>query len=358
MFSMKKLGWNAFFEDQFQQRKEQGLSVGRVLKEARHQYRIYTPQGVVDGDVSGHFQYTAIDRSDYPTVGDWVTIRQCNDYAQIEKVLARKSAFSRNKAGKEVQKQVVAANIDYLCIVCGLDGGRNFNLRGIERYIAMTLEGGAKPVIVLNKSDLCADKELALLQAQSVGDAYPIHLVSALTHEGLEEFSMSFESGSTIAFSGHSGVGKSSLINSLLGSSEMKTGALRKSDLRGRHTTSHKELFFLKSGAMVIDTPGMRELQLWGSQQSLNDTFSEIQEAAQRCRFNDCSHQNEPGCAIRKLLIDGSLEMERYENYLDMRSELSFLESKVNKKKNNERKAKEKALSKLIRQSQKNYKRQ
>ncbi|WP_319467988.1 ribosome small subunit-dependent GTPase A [uncultured Pseudodesulfovibrio sp.] len=357
MFNMKKLGWNTFFEEQFQPYKEQGLSVGRVLREVRHQYRIYTPQGVVDGDVSGHFQYTAVNRADYPTVGDWVVIRQCGDYAQIEKVLPRVSAFSRNKAGTEVQEQVVAANIDYLCIVCGLDGGRNFNLRGIERYIAMTMEGGAKPVIVLNKSDLCADGELALLQARSVADALPIHLVSALTHEGLEDFSTSFENGSTVAFAGHSGVGKSSLINTLLGRAELKTGSLRESDLRGRHTTSHKELFFLESGAMVIDTPGMRELQLWGSPQNLDDTYGEIHEAAQRCRFNDCSHQNEPGCAVRELLIEGSLEMERYENYLDMRSELLFLESKVNEKKNHDRKAKEKALSRLIRQSQKYGKR-
>lgn len=358
MFSMQELGWNPFFEDQFQPYKHQGFNVGRVVKESRHQYRIYTPQGVVNGDVSGHFQYTAINRADYPTVGDWVVIRQCDDYAQIEKVLTRASAFSRNRAGSETQEQVIAANIDYLCIVCGLDGGRNFNLRGVERYIAMTMEGGAKPIIVLNKADLCADKALALLQAQSVAEDLPIHVVSAMTQEGLETFSTSFRPGSTIAFTGHSGVGKSSLINALLGRSALKTGSLRESDLRGKHTTSHKELFFLESGAMVIDTPGMRELQLWGSRQSLDDTYGEIHEAAKRCRFNDCTHQNEPGCAVRELLIDGSLEMERYENYLDMRSELHFLESKVNEKKKHERKAKEKALSKCIRKSLKNNKRQ
>ncbi|NDV24131.1 ribosome small subunit-dependent GTPase A [Desulfovibrio sp. JC022] len=351
MMNINKLGWNSFFEDQFQTYREQGLSVGRVLREVRGQYTLYSAQGLISGDVSGHFHYRAIDRSDYPTVGDWVVFRQCADYAQIEHVLERRSGFSRNSAGSQAQEQVVAANIDYLCIVCGLDGGRNFNLRGIERYIAMAVEGGAKPIIVLNKADLCDDREIALLQAQSVAENIPIHMLSALTKEGVDEFSMSFEKGSTIAFSGQSGVGKSSLINCLLGMETLKTGNLRESDLRGKHTTTHKELFFLKSGAMVIDTPGMRELQLWGSRKSLDQTYGEIHEAAKNCRFRDCTHQNEPGCAVRELLIDGSLETERYENYSDMRAELAFIESKVDETKRHARKAKEKQLSKLIRKT-------
>ncbi|WP_419781566.1 ribosome small subunit-dependent GTPase A [Maridesulfovibrio sp.] len=357
MINLNKLGWNESFNDQFKPYKEQGLSVGRVLKEVRQQYSLYTEEGLLSGDVSGHFHFTAVDRSDYPTVGDWVVFRRCGDYAQIEQVLPRTSAFSRNSSGKEMQEQVVVANIDYLCIICGLDGGRNFNLRSIERFIAMAVEGGARPVIVLNKADLCSDRELAMLQAGSVAEDIPIHMVSAVTGEGVDEFSISFEKGSTLAFSGQSGVGKSSLINCLLGRETLKTRGLRESDLRGRHTTTHKELFFLASGAMVIDTPGMRELQLWGSRASLDKTYSEIHEAAKRCRFRDCTHQNEPGCAVRELLMDGSLEVERYENYSDMRAELSFIESKVNDKKRQQRKAQEKALSKLIRRSQKNNKR-
>ncbi|WP_421903941.1 ribosome small subunit-dependent GTPase A [Maridesulfovibrio sp.] len=354
MMNIEQLGWNSYFADQFRPYKEQGLSVGRVLREVRQQYTLYSEQGLISGDVSGHFHYTAMDRSDYPTVGDWVVFRQCADYAQIEHVLDRTSGFSRNNAGSGDREQVIVANIDYLCIVCGLDGGRNFNLRSIERYITMAVEGGAQPVIVLNKADICTDREIALLQAQSVAGDIPVHMVSAITKEGVDDFSMSFEKGSTVAFSGQSGVGKSSLINCLLGMETLKTASLRESDLRGRHTTTHKELFFLKSGAMVIDTPGMRELQLWGSRKSLDETYSEIHEAAKHCRFRDCTHQNEPGCAVRELLINGSLETERYENYSDMQTELAFIESKVDEKKRHARKAKDKQLSKLIRRTMKN----
>lgn len=358
MITIDKLGWNSFFDLQFQAVKSDGLSVGRVLKEVRHQYTLYTTQGFVEGEVSGYFHFTVENRSDYPTVGDWVVFRSCDHFVQIEKVLERTSVFSRNRSGNKAEEQVIAANIDYLCVVSGLDGGRNYTLRGIERYITLAVDGGINPIIVLNKSDLCADKDIALLQARSVAEDIPIHLVSTVTKEGIDNLSMSFPEGASVAFTGPSGVGKSSLINCLVGTESAKTGKLRRSDLRGKHTTSHKELFFLQSGAMIIDTPGMRELQLWGSQNSLEDVYSEIHEAAQRCRFNDCSHRNEPGCAVLELLVDGSLEMERYENYLDLYSELAFIEPKVNENKKLVRKAKAKELSKLIRKSQRIPKRQ
>lgn len=358
MITLDKLGWNSFFNAQFQLVKNKRLSIGRVLKEVRHQYTLYTTQGFVEGEVSGNFHFTVENRSDYPTVGDWVAFGSSDSLVQIEKVLERTSVFSRNRSGNKAEEQVIAANIDYLCIVSGLDGGRNYTLRGIERYITLAVDGGITPVIILNKSDLCTDGEIALLQARSVAEDIPIHLVSSVTKEGIDDLSMSFPEGASVAFTGPSGVGKSSLINCLLGSETVKTGELRRCDLRGRHTTSHKELFFLKSGAMVIDTPGMRELQLWGSQDSLKEAYNEIHEAAQRCRFSDCSHRNEPGCAVLELLVDGSLEMERYENYLDLRSELAFIESNVKEKRNHERKAKAKELSKLIRKSQNIAKRQ
>ena len=347
--NIKMLGWSDFFEGQFQPFNEQGLIAGRVLKEVRHLYTIYTDEGILEGEVSGRFHFTAANKSDYPTVGDWVVLRRFDSFAVIENVLLRKSAFSRKSAGDTTQEQVVVANIDYLCIVCGLDGGRNFNLRGIERYIAMTVDGGATPVLILNKVDLCNDRKGILFQAKSVSSDIPIHMVSALTGEGMDDLSMGFDAGSTVAFTGHSGVGKSSLINYLLRREEIKTGGVRSRDLRGRHTTTHKELFFLEGGAMVIDTPGMRELQLWGDKESLDETYIEIHEAAKRCRFSDCSHQNEPGCAVQQLLMAGSLDIGRYENYLDMRAELQFLESRVSEKERLERKRREKELTKRIR---------
>ena len=345
---LSTLGWNKFFEKNFEYLKIQGLKPGRVVKESRHLYRVYFEEGQLQAEVSGHFHYTAVYKSDYPTVGDWVALRIVDNTAMIEKVLPRRSAFSRKAAGHEIEEQVVAANIDYLCIVCGLDGGRNFNLRGIERYLAMAREGGAQPVLVLNKVDLCTHRQEALLKARSVGGDIPVYLVSALDGEGTGELGMSFTTGSTVAFAGPSGVGKSALINKLMGADVQATGSQRDSDLRGRHTTTHKELFFLEGGAMVIDTPGMRELQLWGSEDGLEDTFSEIYEAARNCRFRDCTHQDEPGCGVVQLLEEGGLEVERYQNYLDMRAELKYLESRVSEKGRLERKNREKELSRII----------
>ena len=347
--NMEMLGWDDYFEHQFRQYTDRGVIAGRVFKEVRHLYTIYTAEGVLEGEISGRFHFTAMNRSDYPTVGDWVVLRRVDTYGIIEKVLSRKSAFSRKIAGNKTEEQVVVANIDHLGIVCGLDGGRNFNLRGIERYLAMTVEGGAAPVIVLNKVDLCADREAALLQAKRIPGDTPVYMVSALTGEGMAELSRGFGSGSTVAFTGHSGVGKSSLINHLLGREALRTNELRRHDLRGRHTTTHKELFFLEGGAMVIDTPGMRELQLWGNEESLEETYDEIYEAAKGCRFADCTHRNEPGCAVQQLLTEGSLDIGRYHNYLNMSAELQFLESRVSEKKRLERKRKEKELSRHIR---------
>lgn len=343
---LNQLGWNEFFERGFSPFEEQGMIPGRIVRETHHLYNVYTANGRHPAQISGLFHYRAAVRSDYPTIGDWVAMTESGGTFVIEKVLARKSAFSRKTAGREIDEQIIAANIDILFIVNALDGGRNFNMRGIERYIAMAVEGGARPVIVLNKSDLCENKEQVLAKASLCPDI-PVYPVSALTGEGLNDLTADC-SAATVALTGPSGVGKSAIINALLGEERLRTGAQRPDDLRGRHTTTHKELFFLKDGLMLIDTPGLRELGLWADKDSINRTFTDISEIAGGCRFKDCSHQGEPGCEVQKALIEGRVDHARYENYLNMKNEISFLNSKADVRSRLERKAKEKRLSKLI----------
>lgn len=343
---LNQLGWNEFFEREFSPLREKGLIPGRIVREIHHLYDVYTAGGRYPAQVSGLFHYRAAVKSDYPTIGDWVAVIESDGTYIIEKVLARQSAFSRKSTGSQIGEQIIAANVDVLFIVNALDGGRNFNMRGIERYLAMAEEGGIRPVIVLNKSDLCEDKEQALHKASVCADL-PIHLVSALTGEGINEL-MESCGAATVALTGPSGVGKSALINALLGKEIARTGVQRKYDLRGRHTTTHKEIFFLDTGMMLIDTPGLKELGLWADKESIDGAFADIYEIGRGCRFKDCAHHGEPGCEVRKAVEEGRIDHARYENYLSMRSEISFLDSKVDVRSRLERKAKEKKLSKLI----------
>lgn len=352
---IKQLGWNESWDNDFTIYRAQGLYPGRVIRDSRGIYDVHRGGGIVTARVTGHFHYTAAGRADYPAVGDWTALRDAEGVAVIEKVLPRKSVFSRKNPGRAAEEQVVAANIDLLCVVAGLDGGRNFTPRGIERYLAMAAGSGAAGLVVLNKADLCADREGTLLAARSVAGDAAVHMVSALSGEGLEELAACFEPSMTIAFTGPSGVGKSALVNALMREEVQKTGAPRPDDKRGRHTTSHRELFFLPGGAMVIDTPGLRELSLWCGDEGLDDAFAEIAEAAKGCRFRDCTHQSEPGCEVLRLVQDGTLPYERYQNYLDMKKELAYLESRVSEKDRLGRKAKEKDLSKLVRDFNKNW---
>jgi ribosome biogenesis GTPase len=345
---LNQLGWNDFFERSFSPLKAQGLIPGRIVRETHHLYDVCTAGGRYPARISGLFHYRAETRSDYPTIGDWAAMIESDGTHIIEEVLSRQSAFSRKTAGRHFDEQIIAANVDILFIVNALDGGRNFNMRGIERYLTLAEQGGIRPVIVLNKSDLCEDKEQALREASACADL-PVHLVSALTGEGLDELMESCEAA-TVAFTGPSGVGKSALINALLGQEIARTGTQRQVDLRGRHTTTHKEIFFLERGVMLIDTPGLKELGLWSDKDSINGAFADIYEIGRGCRFNDCSHQGEPGCEVRKALLEGRIDHARYENYLSMRSEISFLNSKADVRSRLERKAKEKKLSKLIKE--------
>jgi len=351
--NLSELGWNSFFEEQFDRWSGSGLLPGRVAGEAGHIYEVETCSGRFKAQVSGHFQYIAAGRSDYPSVGDWVLLRGDSDLLIIERVLDRISLFSRLAAGRRFDEQVIASNIDIMFIVASLDGGRNFTQRGIERYIVMVRDGGAEPVIILNKCDLCSgsEREDFITMARSVAGDIPVIMVSAKTGEGMEQVRGILTRGITAAFTGPSGAGKSALINNLLGSNKQVTGELREEDKRGRHTTTRRELFHLANGAMVIDTPGLRELRPYGDTESLDAAFAEIADAAAGCRYSDCSHIDEPGCAVLRLVSEGEIEYARYQNYITIRNEMKSLEMMKSDKGKLERKARDKALSKVI----KNY---
>jgi ribosome biogenesis GTPase len=347
-------GWNAFFEEQYAPFRDFGLLPGRVIRDFGRSFIVGMPGGTVEAKVSGHFHYTAQSRADYPAVGDWVLLRQEDDSAVIEKVLERKSRFSRGASGNDSAEQVIAANIDMMFVVAALDGGRNFNIRGIERYLVMVRTGGAEPVLVLNKSDLCAEKEDYMTQARSVAAGAPVVTASAVTGEGLEEMENFLKEGITAALTGPSGVGKSALVNALSERKLCETGEVRSDDKRGRHTTTGGGLFALPSGALIIDTPGLRELSPLGEADSLDPVFPEIAAAAEGCRFRDCTHTSEPGCAVLALLSEGGIELSRYQNFITIRGEMEYRNSMASARGRMERKARDKALSKLVKNYLKN----
>jgi ribosome biogenesis GTPase len=309
----------------------EGLSFGRIIRENRGHYLIASDDNVLNAEISGAYRYRAAFRSDYPAVGDWSTFRTSDDgHAVIEWIFNRRSTFSRKSAGVRTEEQIIAANIDTIFLVFGINGGRNFTAGGLERYLTLAWDSGAMPVVVLNKADLCTEdeRESALLTAEASAPGVEVHLVSAATGEGRSSLVEGLSPGTTIALTGPSGVGKSTLINALAENTLQETGSQRETDLRGRHTTTHRELFRLDSGLLMIDSPGLRELQLWGDPGSADSTFSDIAEIAEGCRFSDCSHQGEPGCAVQAALSSGELENRRYESYLELRKELDYLNRK------------------------------
>ncbi len=323
-------GWNEKRETDFSIYREQGFVPARVVKESRQIYTLEGESGRIVSRLSGSFNYRAAFKSEYPAVGDWTAIRPEGDTASIEAVCPRSSKVSRKSAGTVTEEQIIAANIDYLFLVSALDGGRNFTIRGLERYLTMAWESGAQPVVILNKADLCEDISGPSAEAETAAIGVDVHIVSAETKTGLTNLRKYLLPGKTVAFTGASGVGKSSIINALIGKTVQKTGTSRESDKRGRHTTTNRELLRLEGGAMLLDSPGLRELQLWGEETSLDDVFQEIAEIAVDCRFRDCTHSREPGCAVQQALADGVIEQGRYENYLDMKRELAYLAVKQN----------------------------
>lgn len=300
-------------------------TIGRILSQEKGLYRLISEMGEQPAEVSGKFRHNAKNTSEFPAVGDFV-LADCGaqrDRAVIHTVLPRKSVFLRKAAGTGKEGQVVAANIDTVFVCMSLN--RDFNLRRLERYLAVAWDSGATPVIVLTKADLCEDLTQALCSVEQVAVGTEIVVTSAVEEDGYRALLPYIRKGETVALIGSSGVGKSTLINRMLGEEQLGTGGLR-NDERGRHTTTRRELFLLRQGGMVIDTPGMRELGLWQVDEGLNQSFEDIETLANLCRFRDCSHTNEPGCAVREAVAKGELSRERQRSYQKLKTENRYTE--------------------------------
>lgn len=316
------------------------LSAGRVISQEKGIYRIICAAGEQNAAVSGKFRYAAATVSDFPAVGDFIMLTPGENGGQavIHAILSRKSAFTRMAAGTAQNEQIVAANVDIVFICMSLNN--DFNLRRLERYLAVAWDSGASPVIVMTKADLCADLAEKCAAVEAVAAGIDILVTSSLEDDGVNAVLPYIEDGRTIAFIGSSGVGKSTLINRLIGEERLVTNGLRNDD-KGRHTTTHRELILLPGGGMVIDTPGMRELGMWDSAEGVEKTFSDIEELASRCRFSDCKHYSEPGCAIRAAIENGELDKARLESYRKLKTENSYAENSESYLANKEKKFKE-----------------
>ena len=325
LINIKKYGFSESFSNGILQDNQ--LTPARILSQEKGFYRIISDKGKKLAEVSGKFQFQTTVSSDYPAVGDFVLVNwnESGNSAIIESLLPRKSAFIRKAAGGSQQEQVVAANtgIVFLCMALNND----FNLRRMERYISIAWDSGAMPVVVLTKSDLCDDLEQKLAEVSTIAFGVDVLVTTSTEENGYEELLPFISEGKTIAFIGSSGVGKSTLINRLLGKELLKTNGLRNDD-KGRHTTTHRELFLLPSGGMVIDTPGMREFGMWDNDTGIERTFMDIEQLAAQCKFRNCTHTNEPGCAIQKALTTGKLEINRWQSYQKLKAENDYMEDK------------------------------
>lgn len=329
--NLKTLGFNTFFIKQWESLKEekyQNKIIGRIILEHKNSYRVLTEQGEWLATISGSYAFQSFSRADYPAVGDFVLVEQMpgEERAIIHHLFDRSSKFVRKIAGREVEEQIVAANVDLILLVMSLN--TDFNLRRLERYLIAAWDSGATPVIVLTKADLCDEVEEYVRKVEQIAFGVDIFVISAVTGEGLSEMLAILTDGITAAILGSSGAGKSTLTNALLNEEQMKISSIREDDEKGRHTTTHRELVVLPTGACLIDTPGMRELQLLDQSDSLHAGFADIDNFAANCRFRDCTHKKEPHCAVVMAIEEGALTQDRLNSYFKLQKEMAFMEQK------------------------------
>ncbi len=326
--SLNDYGWNDSWAERLSEAQVEGGVAARVVAEHRELFRVHTGSEEIPARIAGRLRHVASRSAELPAVGDWVVIGSGDERGDslIQMILPRMSVFSRKAAGKRTDEQIVAANVDTVWIVSPADADRN--PARIERYLTVVWESGASPVVVLTKADLSAAPERMIAEVAPRAIGAPIHAVSAIDGAGLDELEQYLAPGSTIALLGPSGAGKSTLINRLAGREIMRTADVRESDGKGRHTTTHRQLVLLPSGALLLDTPGMRELQLWSAEEGLEKSFADIEALAAGCRFSDCGHDSEPGCAVQAAIRAGELDLPRFSSFRKLEKELGYLERK------------------------------
>jgi ribosome biogenesis GTPase len=352
---LKRWGWNEAWARRFANCDEAGLMPGRISVENRGLYHFHGPNGEGVASVSGRLRHLAIGRADFPAVGDWVALRISTDSgpAVIETVLERTNKLSRTAAGESGEEQLLAANLDILFLVTSLN--LDLNPSRLERFLAAAALPECQPVLLLTKSDLCDSPAASVVDLRTrLGDV-PVHAVSGLTGDGLEGLEPYLSGGRTAAMLGSSGVGKSTLLNRLLGLDRQEISPVRADDDRGRHTTTRRELVALPSGGLLIDSPGIRELQLWTEVADVDAAFDDIVRLAEGCPFTDCSHVHEPRCAVLRALAEGLLDQSRYDSFLKLRRELVYEEARTDRRSARERKEQERRIHRI---SQKHHRKQ